>query len=713
MENLVSKKNLPNFLYLMVTAVYLAATLFLQEGVALFEPYVAPGMTNNEFFLTLSLVLFLFGIVLYLSIRFYKIRINWVILGFCLLMFFTNMIGLLCFKGVTLESGSYFLSDSLRLRFILSWSTACLAFYYLLSIMPKTAINSSEWNIYFLGALIVSIIASVYSFATEIGKYALFFDDSVSFSEFSNNAPMSFANNRNTFGVLLLIGEAAALYLYVKTRRWPYIPLAVLLFFNIFIIMSKTALVCGLFLLLYFLVYEAIFLFKKHRKRSIVLFCLIGLFLLSPLFVHLISVLSRSPFWGKLDAYVSYFFRFILGRGFDDRITDTDTMKERHLIWNSLFSLISADPAAMIFGLGEWNFNWALGFKATNGQPLVQGYVHSGYLDVLGRFGIIGCLVYAVLLAYFVFAIIDNLKHNRQGSLFSLAIFVATLLHAFAEDTNFLNLQSKDGILFFMSYLPVLTDYYYDHHANEEYTVSEQTQKPSKINPVSVLGWFRLLSFIAATAAIVFLGFVAYYRSAGYPFMATPYFEGQLIVLFLVFPWLSFLFIPKDHVKNLYRYLVLAFASIYIVASFIMSFWFFNAVSFVIIAVLGVVYLILICFLTHDSTMMKALLSEALYILLSLAFISLCNALTQFMVLEVSPLSPFSILVMALFSVFGLLFLVAMPFARKELSGELPLHYSHFESFFYYGFGLYEAHNDKAVLRDMDSRFPVKTSEAQ
>jgi hypothetical protein len=713
MENLVSKKNLPNFLYLMVTAVYLAATLFLQEGLALFEPYVAPGMTTNEFFLTFGLVLFLFGTVLYLSIKFYKIRINWVILGFCVLMFVTNMVGLLCFKGVTLDNGSYFLSDSLRLRFILSWSTACLAFYYLLSIMPKTAINSGEWNIYYLGALIVAIIASVYSIATEIGKYAMFFDGSVSFSEFSNHAPMSFANNRNTFGVLLLIGEAAALYLYVKTRRWPYVPVAVLLFANIFIIMSKTALICGLFLLLYFLVFEAIYLFKKHRKRSIVLFCLIGLILLSPLFVHLIAFLSHSPFWGKLDAYVSYFFRLIFGHGYDERITDTDTMNERKAIWDSLFSMLSNNPTAIIFGLGEWNFNWALGFKATNGRPLIQGYAHSGYFDVLGRFGIIGCIVYAALLAYFVIAIVDCLKHHRQGVLFNLAIFAATLIHAFAEDTNFLNLQSKDGILFFMSYMPVLTDYYYDHHSNEEYVASDQSEKPCKTAPISILGWFRVLSFIAATMAIIFLGFVAFYRSLGYDYMATPYFEGQLIVLFLVFPWLSFLFVPNNKIKSLYRYLALAFVSVYLIASFVISFWFFNVVSFVIIAAFGAISLIVISFLTHGVLSLPALRSEAMYTLLSFAFITLCNVLTKYAVLETSQPSPYSILVLAVFSISGLLFLVAMPFARKELSEELPLHYSHFESLFYYGFGLYESHNEKVILRDMNCRFPVKTSEAQ
>jgi len=448
METKLNAKNSPNLLMTIVTAVYLVITAFFEEGVAYFDPIYTTLMSGVEFYLTFSVCVILALAIFYLAGHFFRTKVNWVFLSLIAVLFLIDIVALLVFPEFSGDGGGYHLTMDLRIRYIAFWAAACLAFYVMLVIMPHTAINNRQWNLYFFGGMVIGVSTCIYSYIVEAPQYAFLFIK-------SDNAPiivnlLSFTNNSNTFGIVVFIGMVSSFFLVVNTRRWWYAVAGYFLLANQFLIQSRIALLLSVFFAIFYFVWNLVVTFKSHIVWSIVkiLFgfsVVIFLFLIKPT-----GLGDNVAFLGNVSKLVS----------FDYDLTNPNTSASfysRVDLWSSLFASMVTNPVRVLFGVGDWNFSWYFGFLTSGSNPIIES-AHNGLFDVFGRHGIVGVLFYVALLVYFVVCYVKCRKAKLYSTILSLALFICVLLHGLFEDTNFLNMQGKDMMLLFMTYMPLMTN---------------------------------------------------------------------------------------------------------------------------------------------------------------------------------------------------------------------------------------------------------------
>src|SRR5574344_469063 len=77
------------YLYLITSVLmvlFLAATVVFEESTAFLDIPFSSQMSDVEFYLSFSIVLFLAMSILYISFHYYKISINWIFIVLCALL---------------------------------------------------------------------------------------------------------------------------------------------------------------------------------------------------------------------------------------------------------------------------------------------------------------------------------------------------------------------------------------------------------------------------------------------------------------------------------------------------------------------------------------------------------------------------------------------------------------------------------------------------
>jgi O-antigen ligase len=693
MENLVSEKTrtkIPYLLVLLVQAFFLAALVYLEEAVPLFDPYIAPGMSSWEFYITFAVTVLLFVTVVYQGKHYFNIGINWPFFGIIAFLFLVDVIGILAFQDLP----NYTLTSVNKVRFIVSWFGASLGFYALFAIMPKTVRNSDQWNVYFLGALIVAVGSSLYSLIAEAHLYGEFLSSSISMTEYNDHPPVSFTNNRNTFGSLLLIGVFASFYLFLKTRRWPYLVIGLLLGVNIVLIMSKTPIFCFFVFLAFLIVYEIKMSFKEHRKKAVALIVLSACIVLAPYSLHFIAIWSHQSFLLKVDGSIYPLIAPWVPQ--DGAYPLFHSIPERVQFWQMVVDLISRSPVSLIFGVGHWNMGWALG--AIKSDAVRVESAHSGFVDVLGRNGIVGLIIYVAMLAYFIWGVVDNFKHKRNGTMACLFIFIGTILHGLFEDTNFMNLQTKDCILFIMAYLPVLSNWYFDRHPEKEAEPSplETTlEKPtsSLALPKVVQGGFA--GYFVSLLSLILLGFGGFYAFyLKHNVFANVYFFIELAFMLLCVPLFVFLAKPLKPLKEFNRDKALTIVSfVWCLVCFIFSFLFANPIALSLILVSGVALVVALVLLHKKDFTKEFLLSYALYATFAGISILVSRLFIRYVVIPSPTYQPYLVICLFFVAFFALTALAFIPFTSKWLAPQFLDGYVAIEDRFVYYFHVYDHHN--------------------
>ena len=289
-----SAKAQPKYVYVLmgaVLAVMFIVGAFFEEGIAFFDPVYTTQMSDIEYYLSFVVVLIVVGIFLFMAHRYYSIRLNWWFFSFALALFLSNLIAILIFPSIVQGFGEdslghvypfvYLLTDSRRVRFILTFGVACLYLYLIFAVVPKVLRNSRQLSLYFVGCVAVSLIAIIWSYVFEFKVYQSYFDSSITPN--INTVAMSFFNNRNTYGTMLLLGICSCAFLQNQSRHWWYYLLMGFLSVNLAFVLSKTSMILAMIFLPAFLLYRYIFTVKAHPlKNNIVLgiFLLIGAFFL-------------------------------------------------------------------------------------------------------------------------------------------------------------------------------------------------------------------------------------------------------------------------------------------------------------------------------------------------------------------------------------------------------------------------------------------------
>jgi len=706
MVTAVEVKRSPNLLMTIVTMIYLVVTAFFEEGVAFFDPVYTTLMSPAEFYLTFAGCVVLSLPIFYLARRYFKIKVNWVFLSLIAVLFLIDVVAILAFPEFSVGDGVYQLTTYLRLRYITFWAAACLAFYVMLAIMPKTAINNRQWNLYFIGGLVIGVSACIYSYIVEAPQYAFLFRE-------PDNTPivvtlLSFTNNPNTFGTLVFIGMVSSFFLVVNTRRWWYAVAGYFLLANQFFIQSRTSLLISVLFAVFYFVWNLVVTFKSHIVWSIIkivfgVSVVVFLFLIKPT-----GLGTDVSFLGNISKLVS----------FDYDLTNpstSSTFYSRVDLWSKLFASMFSSPVRILFGVGDWNFSWYFGFLVRGSVPSIQS-AHNGLFDVFGRHGIFGVLLYVALIASFVVYYVKCRKAKLYSTTLSLALFICVLLHGLFEDTNFMNMQAKDMMLLFMTFMPLMTNCVLlknpERVKRQNVERSDAVIYRARFQIKEPLRKTQLLLLFASPLPAIFIGLSSFFAHFnGLSSFANPFFLIQVGAIFLCAPFVFHFLVGDFQAGNKRRFV--AFLSLLVtlfVIDIILSVLMPASLSSMLALVVSWLALNVASLWLGSKDGRKSLfLSYALYFFVVVILAGLSLTVTQVLLIPSAIYQPYAAMVLiALDFVVPFFLALASPlsswfFVPYEVGGVwLETHYERFLSLHdvKYELRLLKATKRKVPLRD-------------
>ncbi len=213
-----------------------------------------------------------------------------------------------------------------------------------------------------------------------------------------SNMISGFFDNKQTFGMFLFMATMCCVALFVLESKTKYLYFALFFFVNLFICLSRTALIACLT----FLVMILLSMYKHKRKLFKVVFVF---FIAATLFVLVVSPLR------------SFIYEVIF---------DTEaTMDARKDIWTIAFEQL--DGAAFFVGFGEGSVSAVLA-NEINAQ-----YSHNGIVQVLLTGGILKLVLYIFILVRSIRTYLRIRKYDKSlGNLF-LSMFIGFFVYSMGE----------------------------------------------------------------------------------------------------------------------------------------------------------------------------------------------------------------------------------------------------------------------------------------
>lgn len=444
------------FIYSIFVCLFLLATVYLQERLSYFDYSSNSYFTDFEALLLTAICLFLAAILIIVAHKHYQILPNWGIFLFFAVVFVIDVIAVVSFKvpqNFIEQFGDTFeVTTMYRIRCILGWLEACVAFYLFIAILPKTARSERSWDFLFYGCIVITLIAIVYSYIFEKDVYTQL----LAHADDLNNAyyPVSFMVNRNSYGWLLTMGLGATAWLNARHFRWIDFIIALFIYANEFLVMSKTCLVistCFIFCYLIWLYCVSV------RKKKVLCNCFLALFI-----VVLIAafIFVKCGFIERFGTINRVYQELILSI----KNINLSTLEFRKPIWEAIFSMGKSDTTIFWFGCGDYNFDFFLSWVFSSGKVINVLSPHSGFIGTFGRLGILGLGMYALLLLFLFYHLLKGMFKRRKLSVVSFMLFVTVLVHGLIENTGFFDMSCKDAYLFASIFLPVLTEDYQERH---------------------------------------------------------------------------------------------------------------------------------------------------------------------------------------------------------------------------------------------------------
>lgn len=325
-----------------------------------------------------------------------------------------------------------------------------LAFTYAFTFMMNINRKSNR-IIMFLAyvGIATALISVAYSLATEMNVYVSIFKA----EPLPDLSIDSFYGNKNYYGGILFIGIMSCIIaIYYRPRLHWYILICAL-----YIVLISTAavlpsLICTIAVPVY--LFEEVVRFAIKKKWKYCIFALISVFILMSLAILF--------YWGSKHEWNGFI-------GLDVYITQTFKSKNfitysgRTQIWNTVIPLCFDNPIHAIFGHGFMlSEKYILAITgAMNSDPTTAvRTTHNGYIETLFDYGIIGLVVEAVLLCYFIYACIRLLLEKRFHFVFIYAfVFLCCATYNFCESSSFFDAGVKEIYMTMLFVMPVFGEY--------------------------------------------------------------------------------------------------------------------------------------------------------------------------------------------------------------------------------------------------------------
>lgn len=265
--------------------------------------------------------------------------------------------------------------------------------------------------------LLFVIFASIFNLLINLDL--LFYGTS---SFFNKKQFASFFGNRNTFGMLLTVGIISNIFLLFKEKKIIYLPVFLLLYWNVILTDSTNSLLTSIIFLIIF----SMLIFRKKLIKKIS-FYFLGIALI-------------------LFLYYKGFFDGVLSFIQEDDLTEFSGRPE---IWQAGLNTFIDNP---LFGVGIGKSEHIL---SSSGLEVNQ--FHNEFIEILVSGGIILLIIYLVLGLFLFIKLIELYSINKLiGSTF-LAAFFSLVFSMFFESYGFFGIGFYSGIIsIFYLFIPLI-----------------------------------------------------------------------------------------------------------------------------------------------------------------------------------------------------------------------------------------------------------------
>ena len=474
----------------------LIASCLLLENVAFLTSNSKGGLSDTHFFMLFALAMI--GYIAYFVVEHVKnkVKIDFFLIGIIALLFGCSIIAIWSLRIVVIP-GKNVLQPIIytqdvweQTRHTLSLLTFVFTIYSVLFYFNKNYPSIRKISVIYIIILIICYASMIYSFITETKSYEYFLTRVSSRGLFVK----SFFWHSNMFSGMMLMGIAASIGLNIQKKNvFSYISIILFFIMSIVIGAMTTILISMISISVYFL-FEIIMHMRKKLKSG---FVLLAIYLSSIVAIVVIYSIALQGFMGSFSIFCKSLYVNISNSNFN-------TYTGRTSIWAHALEFLSDKPLNILFGVGFRNSNQIIGdiFKSSSGSEFTLS-AHSGYLQILMNFGIVGCIVYLAFLVYCIYCFVRLLKYHARFALLYLLIGIMFTAYSFTESVIFFNPNTQGILVGLAFYLPVVNKWkHVRHHELGDDVINVEQPKVMDSSLVTKFSAKAIMCLLAVTASL-------------------------------------------------------------------------------------------------------------------------------------------------------------------------------------------------------------------
>lgn len=473
--------------------VALIATCLILEDVGFLSTNPTGPLSNAHFFMFFTLAMGCYLSYFLIEHIKNKVTLDYVLASILLIAFAGGCFAIWQFSGVSLDGVHHFeynVTNWDKVMQTLSLMVYLVSVYSILFYFNKNHPSIRKIKVVYFIIVIFCLLSTIYSWIRETDK--------IIYNLTASGRPVDVKSlfwNPNMFSLMLLLGIFSCFGLnYYKKNVLSYISMFYLGFF-VCVVASLTA-VAVMFasLSLYFLI-EIIFTIRKRRARGLA-FLTIYLFIMCSLVVLLACGLNYNL--GGLSSFLRFLYLNFAQAQYD-------TLSLRTFTWSSSIAYIGEHPMNLIFGFGFRNSNHIIGgfWNAYRGVPFTTLSAHSGYIQALMNFGILGVLFLFLFVVYYLYCFIRLIKKDARFAFIFVLMGFALFGYAVMESLMFLGTGTMGLLIAAFFYLPIMNKWkHYKHPRLGDDVIEVNKPKPMPSSSISKSLAKLFMALIAVTAAM-------------------------------------------------------------------------------------------------------------------------------------------------------------------------------------------------------------------
>lgn len=424
-----------------------------------------------------------------------KASLDYVLLTIVLFCFAGGMLAIWSFQGVTLDGirhYEYSVTTWDKVMQTFSLMVYVLGIYAVLFYFNKNHPSIRKIKVIYFIIAAICLFATIFSWIKETNK--------ILYNLSATGAPLEIKSifwNPNMYSLMLLLGVYSCFGLnYYKKHFVNYLLIIYFAFMECVVCSLTGVAVMAASLVVYFLI-EIIFVMRRRKGLGIFYLGIYLAVLIS--FVVLLACSLNYDLGG-----LSSFFKFLYSNFADAHYGD---LSKRTFTWSCSVEYIGNHPFNLMFGFGFKNSNHIIGgfWNAYKGTPINWLSAHSGYIQLLMNFGIVGIIGYALFFLYYIYSFSRIFKKDPRFALIYLLIGGALIGYAVMESIIFLAPSSLGFIILAFFYLPMMNKWKHYKHpqlGDDVIEVSKPKSMPSSQISKSLA---KLFMALIATACAFFI----------------------------------------------------------------------------------------------------------------------------------------------------------------------------------------------------------------